>query len=322
MEHEIRPFSNHRLTLERIRKAKEIIDPVFINTPQYNCEPLSQLLGCETILKIETLNPIRSFKGRGADFLLSQQRDQKRLMCASAGNFGQAMAYACRKKGVKLTVYASVNANPYKIERMRGLGAEVVLFGADFDSAKEEAKAQAKKSGIAMIEDGLAVETCEGAGTIGLELAELKKLDAVLIPLGNGALFNGVARALKELSPTTKMIAVQAAGAPAMIDSWKANKLIINDTIQTIADGIGVRIPIQEALNDMKDLADEGIVVKEDTIVHAMKLLYLYAGLVCEPSGAVGVAAILENKSKFEGKRIATILCGGNLTESQIKDWL
>jgi threonine dehydratase len=315
-------FSNHRVSLDRIKKAKGIIDPVFLNSPQYNCEPLSQLVGAELILKIETFNPIRSFKGRGADYLLSQQADQKKLMCASAGNFGQAMAYACRKKGTKLIVYASVKANPYKIERMRGLGAEVILFGDDFDSAKEEARAQAKKSGVPMIEDGLAIETVEGAGTIGLELMELKKFDTVLIPLGNGALFNGVARALKELSPTTEMIAVQAAGAPAMIDSWKSNKLIINDTIQTIADGIGVRIPIQEALDDMKDLADEGIVVKEETIVHAMKLLHTYAGLVCEPSGAVGIAALLENKSKFEGKRVATIICGGNLTETQIKDWL
>ncbi|MEJ0054835.1 MAG: pyridoxal-phosphate dependent enzyme [Bacteroidota bacterium] len=296
-------FSNHRISFERIKKAKEIIDPVFLNTPQYNCEPLSELVGLELILKIETFNPIRSFKGRGADYLLSQRGDQKKLMCASAGNFGQAMAYSCRKKGVQLFVYASVNANPYKIERMRGLGAEVILFGADFDAAKEEARVQAKKLGIPMIEDGLAIETIEGAGTIALELMQLGNLDAVLIPLGNGALFNGIARAMKELSPSTKMVAVQAAGAPAMIDSWKSNKLIINDTIQTIADGIGVRIPIREALDDMKDLADEGIVVKEESIIHGMKLLHTYAGLVCEPSGAVGLAALLENKGKFEGKR-------------------
>ncbi|CAN5423037.1 pyridoxal-phosphate dependent enzyme [soil metagenome] len=315
-------LAHHRIALDRIKKAREIIDPVFLGSPQYNCEPLSQLLGTELILKIETLNPIRSFKGRGADFLLSQLSKETHLMCASAGNFGQAMAYTCRKKGIKLIVYASTKANPYKIERMRGLGAEVILFGDDFDSAKEEAKKQAEKTGIRMIEDGLAAETIEGAGTIALELIELEKLDAVLIPLGNGALFNGVARAFKELSPETKMIAVQAAGAPAMIDSWKANKLIINDTIQTIADGIGVRIPIQEALDDMKDLADEGIVVKEDSIIRGMKLLHTYAGVVCEPSGAVGVAAILENKKKFEGKRIGTIICGGNLTETQIKDWL
>ncbi|NOT74723.1 MAG: pyridoxal-phosphate dependent enzyme [Cyclobacteriaceae bacterium] len=313
---------NHRISLDRIKKAAEIIDPVFLNTPQYNCEPLSQLIGAEVILKIETFNPIRSFKGRGADFLLSQVSGETNLMCASAGNFGQAMAYACRKKNVSLMVYASVHANPYKIERMRALGAQVILYGEDFDSAKEKAKEEAKRLGIRMIEDGLAAETVEGAGTIGLELLKLRKLDAVLIPLGNGALFNGIARTFKELNPQTKMIAVQAAGAPAMIDSWEAGKMIIHNTIQTIADGIGVRIPIQTALDDMKQLADEAILVKENSIIHGMKLLHTYAGLICEPSGAVGIAAILENKDRFYGQRIATIICGGNLTETQIRDWL
>jgi len=96
----------NRITLERIRMASKIIDPVFLNTPQYNCEPLSERLGVDLFLKIETFNPIRSFKGRGADFLLSQLTNESPLMCASAGNFGQAMAFACRKRKVKLVVYA------------------------------------------------------------------------------------------------------------------------------------------------------------------------------------------------------------------------
>ena len=123
---------SRRISLDQVRKAKIIIDPVFQNSPQYNCEPLSALLNIDLTLKIETLNPIRSFKERGADFFLSQHDKEPRLMCASAGNFGQAMAYACRKKNVKLMVYASTHANPYKIERMKALGAEVRLFGEDF----------------------------------------------------------------------------------------------------------------------------------------------------------------------------------------------
>lgn len=280
------------------------------------------MLGVELTLKIETFNPIRSFKGRGADFLLSQVSGENQLMCASAGNFGQAMAFACRKKKVKLIVYASINANAYKIERMRSLGAKVVLFGDDFDAAKEEAKHQARKSGIRMIEDGLAVETVEGAGTIGLELLRENKFDALLIPLGNGALFNGIARVFKELSPETRMVAVQAAGASAMVDSWKSNRIVIHEKVNTIADGIAVRLPIPETLVDMKDLADEALLVKETSIIRAMKLLHLHAGLVPEPSAAVGIAAILENRNFFEGKRVTTIICGGNLTETQIKDLL
>lgn len=312
----------HRISLERIRKAAETIDPVFLNTPKYNCEPLSELLGVDLLLKIETLNPIRSFKGRGADFLLSQLTNESQLMCASAGNFGQAMAFTCRKRKVKLVVYAATNANPYKIERMRALGADVILFGDDFDSAKEEAKRQSKRAGIRMIEDALAIETVEGAGTIGLELLNVGRLDAVLIPLGNGALFNGIAKVFKDLRPETRMIAVQAAGAPAMIESWRSGKMIIHDNVNTIADGIAVRIPIPEALAEMKSLADEAILVQENSILRAMKLLHIHTGLVPEPSAAVGIAAILESKNKFTGKKLGTIICGGNLTERQIREWL
>src|SRR4029434_10170785 len=110
--------TTHRLSLERIPQAAQTIDPVFLHTPQFVSEPLSDVLGVRLALKIETLNPIRSFKGRGADFLVSQARNDVPLVCASAGNFGQAMAYACRKRGLKLTVYASASANPLKVERM------------------------------------------------------------------------------------------------------------------------------------------------------------------------------------------------------------
>src|SRR5262245_61514322 len=126
-----------RITLERIEEAARRIDPVFLDTPQYVCEPLGDELGCRLALKVETLNPIRSFKGRGADWLVQHLSPGAALICASAGNFGQAMAYACRARSVSLTVYAAESANPLKIERMRAMGARVVLAGADFDAAKE-----------------------------------------------------------------------------------------------------------------------------------------------------------------------------------------
>lgn len=315
-------LTNHRISIDQVRKAQTVIDPVFLNSPQYNCEPLSDVLGSELIMKVETFNPIRSFKGRGADFLVSQLGTNQKLMCASAGNFGQAMAYACRKRRIGLTVYASTKANPYKVERMRSLGAEVVLFGDDFDASKEEAKRQAGKSGARMIEDGLAVETAEGAGTMAMELLKAGRLDAVLIPLGNGALFNGIARVFKEFSPSTKMIAVQAAGAPAMVESWRSHRLIVSDKIKTIADGIGVRIPIAEALEDMNPLIDDAVIVAEETLLKAMKLLHRTAGIVPEPSAVVGIAAMMENVDRWKGLRVATIICGGNLTEAQIGEWL
>src|SRR5215203_6901991 len=127
--------TGRRITLERIEAAARVIDPVFLNTPQWVCEPLGEELGARVALKAETLNPIRSFKGRGADWLVHNLPAGVALMCASAGNFGQAMAYACRARGVTLTVYAAEQANPLKIARMRAMGAQVVLAGEDFDAA-------------------------------------------------------------------------------------------------------------------------------------------------------------------------------------------
>jgi threonine dehydratase len=315
--------SKHRLSIERIEQAAKIIDPVFLNSPQFVCEPLSEELGKRLALKIETLNPIRSFKGRGADFLVSQVQDDDQLICASAGNFGQAMAYACRKRGLNLTIYASTRANPFKVERMRSLGATVILRGEDFDAAKHEAKSAALEQNYRFIEDSRDVETAEGAGTIGLEWLNFPEpLDALLIPLGNGALINGIARVMKARSPRTRIIAIQAAGAPSMIESWRAGRVIIHDQIDTIADGIGVRVPVPEALDDMRGLVDDAILVGEGTIIKAMRLLHCHAGIVAEPSGAVGVAAILEQPELFNQQCVGTVICGSNLTMEQMQAWL
>jgi threonine dehydratase len=322
-EHASSPPDTPRLSLERIEQAARVIDPVFLNTPQFVCEALVEKLRTRLALKIETLNPIRSFKGRGADYLVSQVKAQTHLMCASAGNFGQAMAYACRKRELRLTVYVSGNANPLKVERMRALGARVIGGGADFDEAKLTARQAAREAGGRFVEDSLDVETVEGAGTMGLEWSAFPEpLDALLIALGNGAMFNGVARVMKARCPRTRMIAVQAAGAPAMIESWRAARTITHDTIHTIADGIGVRIPIPEALADMRGLADDAILVREDSIIEGMRLLHRHVGLVAEPSASVGLAALLEHPRVFQDQLVGTIVCGGNLTEAQMREWL
>lgn len=311
-----------RLRPDDIERANERIDPVFLRSPQYQCELLSDDIGCRTVLKVETQSPIRCFKGRGAD-LLCANADVAALVCASAGNFGQAVAYACRKRGINLTIFAAENANPLKIERMRALGADVILAGTDFDAAKLAARKYAEENGIRFVEDGLDIETVIGAGTIGLELTGFHEpIDFVLVPLGNGALFNGVATYVKAHSANTKMIAVQAKGAPAMIESWREGSVIEHESVETIADGIGVRIPIRQTLQDMEGLADDGILVTEDSILNAMKLLHRHAGLVVEPAGAVGISAVLENREIFAGKTVATIVCGSNLTNEQMENWL
>lgn len=317
------PPSAPRITLANIERAATIIDPVFLHTPQFICEPLGTALGVRVALKVETLNPIRSFKGRGADLLVSRAAADVPLVTASAGNFGQAMAYACRKRGLRLTVFASVNANPLKLERMRALGAHVILHGQDFDEAKAEATRFADASDARLIEDGRDVETAEGAGTIGLEwLTFGERLDSLLVPLGNGALFNGVARVVKARSPHTRTIAVQAAAAPAMVESWRAGRAIECDSSGTIADGVAVRVPIDVALRDMDGLVDDAILVSEEGILEAMRLVHRHAGVVTEPSGVLGIAALIEYRDAFRSGVAGTILCGGNLTAEQMKTWL
>lgn len=312
-----------RISLARIDHAATIIDPVFLGTPQFMCEPLGDQLGVRLALKVETLNPIRSFKGRGADLLVAQAQSGARLVCASAGNFGQAMAYACRKRGLPLTVFASTRASTLKIERMRALGAQVILQGEDFDAAKLAAKQSANEQGARFVEDSLDIETVEGAGTIALEWLELpERLDALLVPLGNGAMLNGIASVIKARQPHTRVIAVQAAGAPAMVESWRAGRMVEHDSISTIADGIGVRVPVAQALQDMRGLVDDALLVREDTIIQGMRLLHRHAGVVAEPSAAVGIAALIEQPELLRDQLVGTIVCGGNLTDEQIRAWL
>jgi len=310
-----------RFTFDDINNAFDEIDRVFLDTPQFECEPLSKMFGCRVILKVETINPIRSFKGRGAE-LLTNRAEEKSLICASAGNFGQAMAWSCRTRNISLTVYASVNANPFKIARMKELGANVIQYGKDFDEAKEAASSTATSKGIRFVEDSLDVETVIGAGTIGMELESMDEaFDMVLVPLGNGALVNGIATAFAEYHPTTRIVAIQSANAPAMIESWKSGKVVSHEKIDTIADGIGVRIPVIDALDEMKNLVHEGMLVKEETLIRAMQLVRQHAGILIEPSAAVGLAAMLENRELFTGKTVALILTGSNLTDQQVQQW-
>jgi threonine dehydratase len=312
------------ISIDRIREAAEAIDPVFTNSPQYACEPLSDRIGVTTVLKVECSNPIRSFKGRGTDYLLYRLGPQPAgLVCASAGNFGQGMAYAARKRGGRLTVFAAVAANPLKIERMRALGADVVLEGADFDAAKDAAKVRAGRTDALYVEDGLLPEIAEGAGTIAVELERMEgPLDAIFVPLGNGSLVNGIGTWIKHFSPATRVIAVCAAGAPSMELSWRAGRPVSTETAATIADGISVRVPVAESLAAMRSTVDEVMLVTDDEILAAMRMLFLDAGLVVEPAGAAGLAAVAKRRSEFAGRRVAVPICGGNLTEEQIRLWL
>lgn len=322
------PLPRHRLSLGHIAAARAVIDPVFLDSPQFDCEPLSDALGCRVTLKVETMNPIRSFKGRGAGYLIGSRAAAgalagRRVVGASAGNWGQALAYACRAHGIPLTLFAATTANPLKVARMKALGAEMIQTGDDFDAAKIAAEAFATESGGLWVADGLDAEAAEGAGTIAAELMRGPERPEVLaIPLGNGALLTGMARWAKAVDPGVTVIGVQAEGADAMEKSWRGGSLVFPPSVSTIADGIGVRVPIAEAVADMTGLVDDVHLVSDAAIIAAMKLLHRKAGLMAEPSGAAGVAAVLMRPEIFRGLRVATLICGSNLTEQQMMIWL
>jgi threonine dehydratase len=276
------------------------------------------------VLKVETVNPIRSFKGRGTDFLVSSlPAESPALVCASAGNFGQGMAYAARKRSLPLVVFAAETANRLKLDRMRELGADVRLAGRDFDEAKQHARAFANDTGAHFIEDGREAAIAEGAGTIAVELARWPHpFDFALIPLGNGALLAGIGTWMKANSPATRRIGVCAAGAPSMALSLQHGAPRSTESVATIADGIAVRVPVPEALADLVDVVDEVLLVDDQSLIAAMQLVFRQHGLVVEPAGVAGLAAAITFRDQFRGASVVTPLCGGNLTAEQVRDWL
>lgn len=320
-----------RLDLDRIRAARRVIEPIFLNTPLYPCDALGRRLGCTVSVKLETANPVRSFKGRGTELVASQLVEQGRTaaVCASAGNLGQALAWSGRRRGLDVTVVASHRAPVAKLERIRALGAELELVDGDFELARERAVDLARSRGIRLVEDSLDVQTCEGAATIGLELAagEVEgqfngPFDAVLVALGGGAMATGIGYVLKSLLPGVEVICVQPAGAPAMTRSWHERRVVTTDSYDTIADGVAGRFPIPEVLADLLAVADDAVLVQESSIIAGMRLLLEHTGLVVEPSAALGVAAVLEDRDRFAGRHVVTVVCGGNVDLAAHHRWV
>ncbi|HEX3961485.1 MAG TPA: pyridoxal-phosphate dependent enzyme [Trebonia sp.] len=314
-----------RLDIARIRAARQVIDSIFLDTPLYRCEALEPGLECAVSIKLETANPVRSFKARGTEIIASQLSDsgQRAVVCASAGNLGQALAWSGRGRGLDVTVVASHSAPAIKLERIRALGARLELVDGDYDLACERAAAIAQHRGIRRVEDSVDIETCEGAATIGLELAgSVPSFDAVLVALGTGALASGVGYAVKALAPEVEVICVQPLGAPAMARSWHERRVVTTDSTATIADGVAGRRPNPAALNDLLVVADDAVLVQEASIIAGMRMLLDHAGLVVEPSAALGIAAILEDRDRFAGRHVATIACGSNVDMDAYHRWV
>ena len=314
-----------RLNLDRIHAARRVIDPVFLDTPLYGSEGLARVLGCELSVKLETANPVRSFKGRGTEVVATKLVDagESSVVCASAGNLGQALAWSARSRGLDVTVVASRFAPTVKLDSIRALGARLELVDGDHELARERAVEIAQSHCIRLIEDSLDIETCEGAATIGLELVTAgSSYDAVLIALGGGALATGVGYVLQSLSPPTKVVCVQPYGAPAMTRSWQQRRVVTTESTHTIADGVAGRFPIPEVLADLLVVANDAVLVREESIIMGMRLFMEHAGLVVEPSAALGVAAILEQPERFAGKHVGVIVCGSNVDPAAYRRWI
>jgi threonine dehydratase len=312
-----------RLDLDRIHAARSVIDPVYLNTPMYRCDALGRRLGCTVSIKLETANPVRSFKARGTELVTSLLTEQGRtaVVCASAGNLGQALAWSGGRRGLDVTVVASVLAPVAKLDRIRALGADLELVDGDFEMARARAVHIAQERGIRLLEDSLDIETCEGAATIGLELAEAT-FDAVLIALGGGALATGVGYVVKTSAPGAEVICVQPAGAPALTRSWHERRVVTTESTDTIADGVAGRFPIPEVLDDLLVVADDAVLVRESSIITGMRLLLEHTGLVVEPSAALGVAAVLEDRERFAGRHVVTVICGSNVNPDAYQRWV
>jgi threonine dehydratase len=295
------------LSPDRIAAAVDRIDPTFLGTPQFASERLSARLGREVVVKVETLNPIGSFKGRGTSLLGQQLDPAGTWVCSTAGNFGQGVAYAARARGAGAHVFVSPAVAPTKVASLRALGAEVDV--AERPDAAARAYAE-EGDGRVLIVDGLQPEIAEGAGTIGVELGAAGPFDTVVVQVGDGALITGVACWLKSIAPATRIVGVCASGAPAMAESFAAGRPVSVEGAGTIATALAITEPIAASVERVIALVDQIVLVDDDDLREAMTSIAEAVGVLVEPAGAAGVAALLRHRDALDGRRVAVLLTG------------
>jgi threonine dehydratase len=297
------------LAPEAIRRARDGIAPIFLDSPQFVHEGLSERVGVPVIVKIETVNPIGSFKGRGTSVAVRAMVGEGTLgpdrpvVAASSGNFGQGLAVAARANGVPVVVFADRHANPRKLERMRRFGARVVQAGEDFDEARLAAEAYARETGARLLVDGEDPRIAAGAGTMAVEVtdavarSDLPTPAAAYVPVGNGALIVGVGGWLRYGAPDCLVIGVQSEGAPSMTLSWRAGRPVETERAATYAGGIASRVPVPAALDMMVGRVDDMQLVSEAALRAAQDELTSALGITVEGAAAAGWAGLLAGPS-------------------------
>ncbi len=308
------------LTLEEISKAYEIIKPVIKHTSLERSKTFSHLTKQNVYLKLENFQTTGSFKIRGAYnkiYHLTKQEKKRGVVCASAGNHAQGVAYASTLLNVKSTVFMPIYTPPTKIIATKSYGADVVLEGKTYDDAYGAAKEYAIKKNKILIPAFNDEHVIAGQGTIGIEVfQDLNNIDGIVVPVGGGGLISGIAIALKTLKPKIKVFGVEAEGAQSMKQSLEKKQIIPLKKMDTIADGIAVKTPGDITFHIAKNYVDEIVTVNDEEISTALFLLLQRAKLVVEPAGATSLAALLSKKITLPGKNIVAVISGGNINLS------
>ena len=310
-----------RPTFEGVKQAAERLKRHLAPTPLYRSETLSRALDADVWLKVETATPIASFKLRGAlnHLLVAQsQAPVKSAVTSSTGNHGQGVAYAARLLGVPADIFLPDGCPIVKQTMIKLFGATLHVGGLDIDDAKERARKFCTERGGSFVDDGESARLIEGAGTIGLEIgATLEDVDHLFAPMGSGSLVAGVAIGLKGAQPRTKVIAVQSAGAPAMVESFRA-KRAVEKPVNSLAESIVCRIPAATALTAVLRHVDDALAVDDRELLAALNTLLTWGHVLVEPGAAAGLAGAWSRRKELRGKRVVLVLSGANVDPEMI----
>jgi threonine dehydratase len=309
-------------TFEDVLQARTRIAPHLRPTPLYTWPVLSELVGAEIWVKHENHQPVGAFKVRGGVNLVSQLSDEERergLVTASTGNHGQSIAFAAREFGVQAIVCVPEGANPLKVGAIRAFGAEIVEAGRDFDEAREHCEQLAAEHGYRYVHSGNEPHLIAGVGTEALEILEEQPgIDVIIVPVGGGSGAAGVCIAAKGMRPDVEVIAVQSEAAPAAYRAWKTRELTA-DQMKTLAEGLATRVPFELPQQILWDCLDDFVLVSEDEIKAATRLMIEGTRNLVEPAGAAPLAAAIRIRERLEGQRVALICSGGNISLDQLR---
>lgn len=315
-----------RISLDEVCAARERIAPHLNRTPIIRHPVLCEETGLDLYIKHENHLPTGAFKIRGGLNLMAQLPDSDRargVITATRGNHGQSIAMAASMHSVRAVVVVPIGNNPEKNAAMRAYGAELVEHGRDFDEAREYAEQRTREEGFRYIDSGNEPDLINGVGTYALEILEdLPEVDTIIVPVGGGSAVSGVLTVVRALRPEVEVIAVQAENAPSVYRSWKSDQTETTETANTIADGLATRMPFALPLSIMRDHLDDFVLVSEDEIRAAIRLLLRTTHNIAEGAGAASLAACVQLRNRLEGKRVACVLSGGNLDEKNLRDLL